>query len=82
MPAKTGGSHAIASFVTLIVGTMFSKYLWDIAPPIGQLSLTVISTVRELSGAAIPVNEQFAGQVVIMVGLSFAWGILYHLNRH
>jgi hypothetical protein len=82
MPAKTGGSHALASFVTLIVGTVMSKYLWDIAPPLGELSLVTIETIRSLTGLAVPAEKQFAGTVVVMLGLSFVWGLVYHFGRH
>jgi len=27
MPAKTGGSHALSAFVSMVVGTMLSKYI-------------------------------------------------------
>lgn len=82
MPAKTGASHGIAAFVTLIVGTMMSKYIWNVAPPLGELSLTAIEAIRTATGANIPVSDQFAGSLVVMVGLSFAWGVVYHLGRH
>jgi hypothetical protein len=82
MPAKTGGSHAIASFVTLLAGTLLSKYLWTVAPPLGEASVAVIRTIRVATGTPIPVDERFAGAVVVMVGLSFVWGLVYHLGRH
>jgi hypothetical protein len=82
MPATTGGSHALAAFATLIVGTMLSKYLWSYAPPLGEASVAVIRVLRRLTGAGIPLDEQFAGTVVVMVSLSFLWGVLYHVGRH
>jgi hypothetical protein len=51
-------------------------------PPLGQFSLLVVGWFRSVTGADIPVNEQFAGALVVMVGLSFAWGIVYHVGRH
>lgn len=82
MPAASGASHGFAAFVTLIVGTVLSKFIWDLVPPLGQFSLSVVGWLRSLTGADIPVNEQFAGALVVMVGLSFAWGIVYHVGRH
>jgi len=82
MPATTGASHGFAAFATLLVGTVFSKYVWSITPPIGELSLLVIRQVRSATGASIPVTEQFAGALVVMVGLSFVWGVVYHVGRH
>lgn len=82
MPAKTGGSHALASFVTLIAGTLLSKYVWSLAPPLGEASLAAIRFIQQTVGAQLPVTEQFAGTIVVMVGISFVWGILYHFTRH
>jgi hypothetical protein len=82
MPAKTGGSHAISAFVTLIIGTMFSKYLWSVAPPLGEAGVLAMTVIRESTGIAVPLTDQFAGSVVVMVGLSFVWGLVYHFSRH
>ncbi|WP_380679783.1 hypothetical protein [Salinigranum sp. GCM10025319] len=82
MPATTGGSHALSAFATLIVGTVLSKYLWSYAPPLGEASVATIRLVKSVTGASIPLTEQFAGTVVVMVGLSFVWGIVYHVSRH
>ena len=82
MPAKTGASHGVSAFVTLIVGTMLSKYLWSIAPPLGETAVVVMRTIRGVTGAEIPLTEQFAGMVVVMVGLSVLWGVVYHVGRH
>lgn len=81
MPATTGASHGFAAFTTLLIGTMLSKFVWDLLPPIGELSLFVVTTIAGL-GLPIPVNEQFAGSLVVMVGLSFVWGVVYHVGRH
>jgi hypothetical protein len=82
MPAKTGASHGISAFVTLIIGTIFSKFIWDVLPPIGEFSLFVTKAIRDATGLRIPVSEQFAGTIVIMFGLSFIWGVVYHIGRH
>jgi hypothetical protein len=82
MPAKTGSSHALSAFVTLIVGTVLSKYLWTYAPPLGDVSLAVVRFVHSTTGARVPIDEQFAGSLAVMVGLSFVWGVVYHLGRH
>lgn len=82
MPAKSGASHGFAAFATLIIGTILSKLIWDLVPPLGQLSLFVIEIIRSVSGADIPTSEQFAGTVIVMIVLSFLWGVIYHLGRH
>jgi hypothetical protein len=82
MPATTGGSHAVSAFATLVVGAMLSKYLWEYAPPLGEASLATLRLVRSLTGAAVPLDEQFAGTLALMVSLSFLWGVFYHVGRH
>lgn len=82
MPGIAGASHGLAAFVTLIIGTILSKLIWDLVPPVGEFSLTVISIIQSLTGADMPVSEEFAGTLVVMVVLSFIWGIVYHLGRH
>jgi hypothetical protein len=82
MTLKSGMSHGLAAFGTLIFGTTLSKFIWDILPPLGELALLSISTLQSITGANIPVNERFAGTIVVMVILSFIWGVVYHLGRH
>lgn len=80
MPAKTGGSHALAAFTSMIVGTMLSKYLWEYAPPLAEVGVAIGDRVAALTGTPIP-REQ-AGAMVVIVGLSFLWGVTYHVTRH
>ena len=82
MPAKTGASHGLSAFVTLVIGTVMSKYLWDLAPPLGEASMATMAVIRSTTGVDLPVNEQFAGMVVVMFVLSFTWGTIYHFGRH
>lgn len=82
MPATSGASHGFAAFVTLLIGTVLSKFVWDLLPPLGRLSLAVMETIQSVTGADVPVSEQFAGAVVVMLVLSFAWGVVYHVGRH
>lgn len=82
MPAKTGASHGLAAFLTFLVGSMLSKSVWDIMPPIGKLSLFVVETLQSITGVYIQANEQTAGTLVIMFVLSVLWGVVYHFQRH
>jgi hypothetical protein len=82
MPASSGASHGLAAFATLIIGTILSKLIWDLVPPLGQLSLSTIKIIKSVTGADIPTSEQFAGAIVVMIGLSFLWGVIYHIGRH
>ncbi|MFW5918689.1 MAG: hypothetical protein ACOCSP_01970 [archaeon] len=82
MPATTGASHGVAAFATLLVGTVFSKFVWDVLPPLGRLSQQAMIVLNTQAGIDVPTSEQFAGTVLIMVGLSFVWGVVYHFGRH
>lgn len=82
MPATSGASHGLAAFVTLIIGTILSKLVWDLVPPVANLALLITDVIQSATGANIPVSEEFAGTIVVMVVLSFLWGVIYHLGRH
>lgn len=82
MAGTSGASHGLAAFVTLLIGTILSKFVWDLAPPVGEVALLTTDLIRSSLGIGIPVNEQFAGTLVVMVALSFVWGVVYHLGRH
>ncbi|ACV12431.1 hypothetical protein Huta_2264 [Halorhabdus utahensis DSM 12940] len=61
---------------------MFSKFVWDVLPPLGEVSLLAMEFLNEQAGIDVPTSEQFAGTIVVMVGLSFLWGVVYHFGRH
>lgn len=82
MPASSGVSHSFAAFGSLIIGAIMSKYIWQLAPPIGEISLVAVQLLQSLTGANLPTTEQFAGTIVVMIGLSFLWGVVYHVGRH
>jgi len=82
MPAASGASHGLSAFVTLIVGALLSKYIWELVPSLGRLSLAIVHLIESLTGTAMPGEEQLAGTLVVMVSLSVLWGVGYHIGRH
>jgi hypothetical protein len=80
MPAKTGGSHALSAFVNTVVGIMLSKYVWQYTPPLAEASTTLSARITQVTGTAMP--EELGGALVVVVALSFVWGIVYHFIRH
>jgi hypothetical protein len=80
MPAKTGTSHALAAFASLIVGSMLSKYVWAYTPPLAEVGVTVGRLLESLTGA--PLSQELTGGLVVIPALSFVWGVVYHLGRH
>lgn len=82
MPAKTGASHGIAAFATLLIGTMLSEFVWAVLPPVGKISLLAMSVLDAQVGIDVPTSEQFAGTIVVTAVLSFLWGVVYHYGRY
>lgn len=79
MPGKSGVSHGFASLVTLVLGSLLSNYVWELAPPLGELSLFTMELLT--AGTGVTVNRELAGAAVGMFSLSFLWGVMYHLSR-
>lgn len=82
MPAASGASHGLSAFVTLIIGALLSKYVWELVPPLGSLSLAAVHLIEATTGTQLPGEEQLAGTLVVMVSLSVLWGVGYHIGRH
>jgi hypothetical protein len=80
MPAKTGTSHALAAFASLIVGTTLSKYVWTYTPPLAEAGAAVGRQLEPLVG--VPLSRELTGGLVVVLALSFLWGVIYHLGRH
>ncbi|WP_436908550.1 hypothetical protein [Halosimplex marinum] len=79
MPAKTGGSHALAAFVSTVVGTVLSKYIWAYTPPLAAVGAAVGDA---LAAVGVHLSHRQTGSLVVVVGLSFVWGAVFHLTRH
>jgi|GEM_PF-716766 len=79
MPAKTGGSHALSAFVSMVVGTMLSKYIWTFTPPLAAVGAAIADV---LAVVGVELSHQQSGAIVVVVGLSFIWGVVYHVTRH
>lgn len=79
MPAKTGGSHALAAFVSMVIGTVLSKYIWTFTPPLAAIGAAIADG---LAVVGVDLSHQQSGGLVVVVGLSFVWGVVYHVTRH
>lgn len=84
MALKSGGSHAIAAFLSVVFGSVLSGYLSAHAGLISRVTETVGVTVLELVSevASVEIPEAVAGVLTVSVVLSFAWGVVYHYARH
>lgn len=80
MPTKSGGSHALASFVSILMGGVLESYLSIHAPVVHGITEKFGSFLIEQTG--LPVTERIAGILLITIILSFIWGFFYHIGRH
>lgn len=82
MPIRTGGSHAVASLTTLLVGALLSEYVSTVAPPVTEFSLLLLTGLEALGGVPIARKESLAGSLLVILVLSFVWGVGYHVARY
>jgi len=80
VPAKTGASHALAALVSMLAGSVLSKYVSEVVPPLASTGEAVSSLLVAATGVALP--RPLTGSLVIVLALSFVWGTIYHYARH
>ena len=76
MPAKTGASHAIASFGSIVLGAYISAH----TSLVTGISRSIGESVLSTAGLSLP--ESVTGMLLISTGLAFLWGVAYHFARH
>lgn len=80
MPTKSGLSHGLAAFMSIILGTIISNYL--------SAHETILTNVTKIAGEIIVgvlgLNQlsTVAGMLLISSILAFLWGVAYHVARH
>lgn len=82
MPTKSGASHSMSALVALVLGSLISEYLIQVAPPLGTMSVYISSHLENSLGVPIPADPKLIGTAVIMAALAFTWGVVYHFRRH
>jgi len=80
MPVKSGASHALAAFTTIILGAVISNFLNAHSSVLRDLSSTVGGFVTTVGG--VDLSNTLVGLLVISTFLSFLWGVAYHIARH
>ena len=80
MPARSGASHALASFTTILLGAVISNFLNAHSALLRELSALVGRFATTTTGVAV--SDTTAGLLVIATALSFVWGVAYHVTRH
>jgi hypothetical protein len=64
----------------MVVGTILSKYVWNHTPPLADAATAVGTLLTRATGTAF--SRDLVGTMVVMVALSFVWGVIYHVSRH
>jgi hypothetical protein len=80
MPAKSGASHAVAAFLSIIIGSFLSNYLAAHESVLTGVTRAVGD--RLVTTLGVPAPEVVAGMLVVSSVLAFLWGVAYHLARH
>lgn len=80
MPAKSGLSHAVAAFVSIVLGALISNFLSAHARVLTDFSHTVGGAITGTAGLSLP--KPVTGMLVVSTVLAFLWGITYHYARH
>lgn len=80
MPAKTGGSHAVAAFSSMLVGAIISKFVWVQLPSFATLSRELGRLLVLFTG--VQYEPKMVGTMLLGAGLAFCWGVAYHVTRH
>jgi len=79
MPTKATGSHPVSALVALVAGTVLSKYVWDLLPPIGTASQATLNVVNS-SIISVPTNSEAAGALVIFIGVTVIWEVAHYIR--
>lgn len=70
----------MGAFVSMVVGAVLSKYIWEYLPPLAAVGESVSGTLRTTVG--VPLPNPFSGSLIVILALSFLWGVVYHVVRH
>lgn len=81
MPAKSGASHAMAAFLSIILGSIISNFLSAHTDLLTNLSERIGGGFAGAIGvSSLPENAM--GLIIISTVLAFLWGVAYHHARH
>jgi hypothetical protein len=79
MPTKATGSHPVSALIALVAGSILSKYVWDLLPPIGKASQATLSIINS-SGISVPTSSRAAGAFVIFLSVTILWEIAHYIR--
>lgn len=80
MPAKSGASHALAAFLSIVLGSVLSNVLSAHTTVIRDVSRSTGGVISAVPGMSLP--DTVTGFLLVAIVISFLWGIAYHFARH
>jgi hypothetical protein len=79
VPTKAAGSHPVSALVALVAGSVLSKYVWELLPPVGTASQAVLTLTN--SYVPVPTNSKAAGALVIFLGVTVVWEAAHYIRE-
>lgn len=80
MPTKAAGSHPVSGLLALVAGSVMSKYVWDLLPPIGAASQAALGVINS-NIMPVPTSSEAAGIVVIFVAVTIVWEVAHYVRQ-
>lgn len=80
MPTKTTGSHPVSALTALVAGSILSKYVWELLPPVGTASQATLNVINS-NIIAVPTNSKAAGALVIFLLVTVIWEIAHYARE-
>jgi hypothetical protein len=80
VPAKSGASHALAAFLSIVLGSVLSDFISSYSGLMTTASESAGGTITGTTG--ITLSENAVGLLTIPTALSFLWGVAYHRARY
>lgn len=79
VPTKAAGSHPVSALIALVAGSVLSKYVWELLPPVGTASQAVLDLTNNY--VAVPTSSNAAGALVIFVGVTVVWEVAHYIRQ-
>lgn len=80
MATTSGLSHAVAAFLSIIIGALLSNFLSAHSALLNRFSEGVGGVIVGITG--ISLSEDVTGLLLVSTVLAFFWGVAYHHARH
>jgi len=79
MPTKATGSHPISALTALVAGSILSKYVWELLPPVGTASQAALTIINS-NVITVPTNSEAAGALVIFLIVTVIWEVAHYVR--